>query len=148
MPVSFKQRANTTHIVVHCSATRPSQDIGAAEIDKWHKQKRWFAIGYHMVIRRNGKVETGRPIDAIGAHAENFNSVSVGVVLIGGVSETNVNKAESNFTDEQFESLIRVLRKLKGLYPDVEILGHRDLPKVKKDCPSFDVREWLSTISL
>ncbi|WP_367614995.1 hypothetical protein [Segatella copri] len=31
-------------------------------------------------------------------------------------------------------------------YPDAEILGHRDLPNVRKDCPCFDVRDWLEDI--
>ncbi|WP_437182110.1 hypothetical protein [Segatella copri] len=31
-------------------------------------------------------------------------------------------------------------------YPDAEILGHRDLPWVRKSCPCFDVKEWLKEI--
>ena len=30
--------------------------------------------------------------------------------------------------------------------PNAEILGHRDLPNVRKDCPCFDVRDWLEDI--
>ena len=33
---------------------------------------------------------------------------------------------------------LRLLRKLRRLFPDAEIKGHRDLPNVKKDCPCFD----------
>ena len=29
---------------------------------------------------------------------------------------------------------------------DAEILGHRDLPWVRKSCPCFDVKEWLKEI--
>ena len=29
-------RDKTNYIVVHCAATKPSMDIGAAEIRKWH----------------------------------------------------------------------------------------------------------------
>jgi len=28
---------------------------------------------------------------------------------------------------------------LKEDYPDARVVGHRDLPGVKKDCPCFDV---------
>jgi N-acetylmuramoyl-L-alanine amidase len=28
------------------------------------------------------------------------------------------------------------------LHPDAEVLGHRDLPNVNKDCPCFDARAW------
>ena len=31
-------------------------------------------------------------------------------------------------------------------YPDAEILGHRDLPNVHKDCPAFDVKRWLKLV--
>jgi hypothetical protein len=33
-----------------------------------------------------------------------------------------------------------LLRSLKVDYPDAEILGHCDLPWVKKKCPCFDAR--------
>ena len=33
-------RKATDYIVIHCSATRPSQDIDAKEIDRWHQSKR------------------------------------------------------------------------------------------------------------
>ena len=62
-------RRDTTALVVHCSATTPTQDIGAVEIRKWHIEERgWTDIGYHYVIRRTGAVETGRPGTDVGAH--------------------------------------------------------------------------------
>ena len=39
----------------------------------------------------------------------------------------------------QKETLQRLLERLKEDYPDARIVGHRDLPGVKKDCPCFDV---------
>jgi hypothetical protein len=38
-------------------------DIGVAEIDKWHRGRGFYMIGYHDVIRRDGSVEQGRDID-------------------------------------------------------------------------------------
>lgn len=37
-------------------------------------------------------------------------------------------------------TLLALLRSLREDFPDAEILGHRDLPGVKKACPGFDVR--------
>ena len=54
------------------------------------------------------------------------------------------DEAENNFTPQQFESLAEVLDELCGRYPDAEVLGHRDLPDVQKECPAFDVRGWLN----
>ena len=48
------------YIVVHCSATRPSQDIDVKTIDAWHKERGFDKIGYHYVIKRNGNVNVVR----------------------------------------------------------------------------------------
>jgi len=148
-------RVRTDFIVVHCAATPPSADIGAAEIDGWHKAKGWRGIGYHYVIRRNGEVEPGRPEGEHGAHEPAVNARSVAVCLVGGVRQVEDRdgkedidgprwdfEPENNFTEEQFASLRRLLGELKARYSSAQILGHRDIPGVKKACPSFDVRAW------
>lgn len=115
-------------------------------IDRWHRQKGWQCIGYHFVIKRDGTVEDGREVDKIGAHVENWNAVSVGICLSGGVDEagTPVN----NFTPEQFAALENLLKTLRFVYKTAVIQGHRDFPKVAKACPSFDVRAWLKTTTV
>lgn len=132
--------ARVAFLVVHCSATRPSQDFDVGDIRRMHLQRGFFDVGYHFVIKRDGTVQEGRPLDRQGAHAERFNHLSVGVCMIGGVSERDVNVAEDNFTPAQFAALKRVLADLRTKFPQAEIVGHRDLPNVKKACPSFDVR--------
>ena len=127
-------------IVVHCAATKPSSDIDANEIRNMHVRKGWLDIGYHMVIRRNGGVEDGRPIEKEGAHAKGFNTHSIGICLIGGVDENN--KPDFNYTINQMESLKRLLDVLKNEFQEAEVLGHRDLPEVAKACPCFNVKEW------
>ncbi len=57
-------RKATNYIVIHCSQTRPSQNIGAKEIDRWHREIGWLKIGYHKVLRRDGTEENGNsPVD-------------------------------------------------------------------------------------
>jgi N-acetyl-anhydromuramyl-L-alanine amidase AmpD len=145
-------RKRTDYVVVHCSATPPTSDIGVAEIDEMHKARGWDGCGYHAVIRRNGVVEWGRPFDAVGAHCKGHNYQSVGVCLVGGVDKDG--NAEDNFTAAQKLSLRYVLMMLRRAYPGAEVLGHRDLsPDVDgdgvvekhewmKECPCFEVREW------
>lgn len=140
----FTTRRTTDYIVVHCSASPPKVDVGAKEIRQWHRAKGWVDIGYHKVIRRDGRVEDGRPIDVVGAHVENHNSNSVGICLVGGIDDKG--RPEDNFTRSQFHSLALLLTELRTKYPNAEILGHRDFPGVKKACPSFDVRSWLKTV--
>lgn len=143
-----KKRTRTDFIVVHCSATTEKQNIGAAEIDKWHRKQGWKCIGYNFVIRRDGTVEEGRDVDVVGAHVSGFNDVSVGICMVGGVDANDVTKAVNNFTQKQFDSLKELLIDLKILYPNAKIQGHRDFPGVKKACPCFSVEGWLQTVGL
>jgi N-acetylmuramoyl-L-alanine amidase len=128
------------YLVVHCSATKPSMDIGVKEIDSWHKAQGWYCCGYHKVIRRDGTVEDGRSLSIEGAHVLEFNACSVGICLVGGIDEGG--KPENNFTPEQFEALKNLILELKPRFPEAIIFGHRDFPGVAKACPSFDCRAW------
>lgn len=146
-------RENTRLIVVHCSATRPSQQIGAAEIDEWHRARGFAQIGYHAVIRRTGRLEFGRPFGEVGAHVLGHNRSSVGVCLVGGLLEdgTPGHTFAEVYTGRQRETLLNLLHVLWDAYPDAQTVGHRDLsPDIDgdgivepwewlKDCPCFDV---------
>lgn len=142
-----KKREKTDFIAIHCSATA-GQNFGAADIDKWHRKNGWACIGYHYVIRRDGTVEEGREESVIGAHVADWNSVSLGICMVGGVDADDHTKAKNNFTKEQFASLKQLLIDLKVRYPKAKIQGHRDFPNVRKACPSFDVAEWLKVAQL
>jgi N-acetylmuramoyl-L-alanine amidase len=142
-----KKREKTDFIAIHCSATG-NQNFGASDIDKWHRKNGWACIGYHYVIKRDGTVEEGREESVIGAHVADWNAVSLGICMVGGVSADDHTKAENNFTKAQFESLKKLLVDLKVRYPKAKIQGHRDFPKVAKACPSFDVAAWLKVAQL
>jgi len=133
-------------IIVHCS---DSEWGDAAIIDQWHKQRGFAQIGYHAVIcngmpetvkqylpEYNGRIEPGRPITHIGAHAKGANRDSLGICLIGVAS----------FTQPQWRSLLELINVWSQLYsiePD-NIIGHRDLPGAAgKTCPNFDVQSFL-----
>lgn len=139
-----KKRTKTDYIVVHCSATGDKADVGAADIDKWHRGQGWACIGYHYVIRRNGEVEEGRDVQVVGAHVAGYNEHSVGICMVGGVDADNPNKAKNNFTEAQFTSLKSLLTTLKIMYPNAKIQGHKDFPGVKKACPSFEIKDWVA----
>ena len=53
-------RKKTDYIFIHCSATKPSMDVDAKEIDRWHRARGFLKIGYHFVIKRDGTKEIGR----------------------------------------------------------------------------------------
>lgn len=137
-------RIKTDTIVIHCAATKPSMNIGSEEIKKWHVDERgWSDIGYHFVITRDGTKELGRGLDLSGAHARAVNGTSVGICLVGGLSEDN--KPENNFTLEQFLTLKDLIKELKMKYPDAKkIIGHYQVEPAKPHCPGFNVPEWLN----
>ena len=128
-------------IIVHCAATKPSMDIGAEWIRKIHiNEKKYRDIGYHFVIRRNGAQEEGRPIDKAGAHCKGHNSDTIGICMVGGLSETG--RPQNNFTPEQFQSIQMLIGYLKERYPTiVKLSGHNDY--ANRACPCFNVHEKL-----
>ena len=137
-------RKKTDSIIIHCAATKPSMDIGYQEIRKWHVEDNGCDdVGYHFIIRRNGKYEKGRPEGYSGAHAPSHNSRSIGICLVGGMAEDGT--PENNFTIEQLLTLRDLVNMIMERYSEItEILGHCDVQDNKPNCPGFNVREWLN----
>lgn len=146
MTATPPNRKSTEFIAVHCSATPPSRNWDETEIRKLHIAKGWIDAGYNIVIPRWGTIQIARPLDSQGAHVEGYNSKALGICLIGGINE-QTGKAENNFTPTQMDDLLLALRFCKRYAPNARIQGHRDFPGVAKDCPSFDVRQWLAKVA-
>lgn len=152
------RREDIDAIVIHCSATRAGQDVRAADIDKWHKERGFTMIGYNYVIDLDGTVEVGRPLSRDGAHCNtagtsgrSYNRHSIGICYVGGLDKDG--KPADTRTSEQKRALRELVYKLMDEYPGiVEVIGHRDAsPDRNKDgkitpnewikqCPCFDVR--------
>jgi N-acetylmuramoyl-L-alanine amidase len=137
-------------IIIHCSATREGQNITAADIDRWHRQRGFWSIGYHYVIRLDGSIEAGREVSADGAHCMGWNERSVGICYVGGLDAQG--KPKDTRTDAQRASLKRLVEALRIVFPNIEqVLGHRDTSpdldgngiitpnEYLKACPCFDV---------
>lgn len=133
-----KSKRHIKYIIVHCTATKEGRNHTARDIDLWHRHLGWRCIGYNYVVKLDGTIEEGRDVDLIPSHAKGYNSNSIGVVYVGGL-DAYLNPKDTR-TKEQKESLIKLLKELKRLYPYAKILGHRDLPNVKKACPCFDAK--------
>ena len=139
-------------IIIHCSATQEGKDIDAEEIKKWHLDRGWRDIGYHYVIKLDGTVEEGRPIEMSGAHTKGHNFHSIGVCYIGGV-EKKKKKVKGKLkwitkdtrTDAQKESLCDLLLRLKDDYPGAIVQGHNEFSS--KSCPCFNAYSEYAYIS-
>lgn len=152
IPVRFKRSSRViTHIVIHCTATKPGLDYTANDIRKMHRAQGWSDIGYHYIVRLNGAVEPGRDVDMIGAHVSGHNAHSIGIAYVGGINSRG--KAEDTRTEAQKASLLALLVELRKLYPRAKISGHRDFSKDLnhdgvispdewiKECPCFNAAD-------
>lgn len=150
---------NPKWITVHCSASRKGRYLTAQELRKFHTEpepvgRGWSDIGYHIVIRTDGIVEEGRPMNRNGAHVRGHNRDNIGICLIGGLDIHG--KPADTYNEKQYHALFATIVKLceeHGI-PFENVKGHRDWsPDLNKDgvitsdefikdCPCFDVQAW------
>ncbi len=128
------------YIVVHCTASTP--DATAEDIKHyWKEQLGWKNPGYHYLILRDGEIVQLQDEAKIANGASGYNQISIHISYIGGIDKSG--KPFDNRTTLQKHAMFDKLIELTERYPGSKILGHRDLPGVKKACPSFDVAAWL-----
>jgi len=140
----MKNPRNISLIVLHCSATRINQNFTVEQLEACHKARGFTTTGYHYYITKDGTLYPCRPESQIGAHAKGYNAHSIGICYEGGLDKNG--KPADTRTLAQKVTMEELLYSLSLDYPDAEILGHRDLPGVRKDCPCFDTRKWLEEI--
>jgi len=145
------------YIAVHCSATKEGKEFDVADITRWHINKGWSDCGYHYIIKLDGTIELGRPIEKIGAHVFGFNRNSIGICYIGGLDEEGNPK--DTRTPEQKVALFGLIKKLTLIHHDSVVQGHRDFSPDKdgdgiiepfewlKHCPCFDAKEEYANLS-
>lgn len=138
-------RRQIDHIILHTAASKDGNrpvDAGVERIRAYHIRGRgWSEIGYHYVVRFDGKVEKGRSEAIPGAGVAGFNAHTIHVCLSG-------HGDLAAPTPEQWDSAVRIVALLCARYklPVVanpnRVLGHREVwyhrlvPKViRKTCP-------------
>nr|XP_053617729.1 peptidoglycan-recognition protein LF-like [Plodia interpunctella] len=89
----------------------------------------WWDIGYHFAVGSNGVVYEGRGWGKLGAHALHFNSVSVGICLIGDWRQITPTPAQV----KSAQKLIQAGIKLGHIKPDYKLVGHRQVRDT--ECP-------------
>lgn len=145
-------------IIIHCSATKEGNDYDVEDIRRWHLANGWTDVGYHYIIKLNGDIQEGRPIEKAGAHTKGYNQDSVGICYIGGCG--NDNKPKDTRTEKQKNSLYCLVKTLMKKFKVKDVRGHRDYsPDLNHDgkitpnewiksCPSFDVSDWMKETGL
>jgi N-acetylmuramoyl-L-alanine amidase len=126
-------------VVVHCSDSDDSLDFGFKDVDEWHRQRGWLSpsgisCGYHYIIKRDGKIEAGRPESEVGSHCQGANSDSIGICWIGRKQMSNAQR----------KSLLKKLRDIcdrHNIKID-KVYGHCEMESGKaqgKTCPNIDM---------
>lgn len=120
-------------IVIHCTASPDSLDIGVREVRQWHIDRGWTDIGYHILVRRSGVAEAGRSYDKVGAHVAGHNSDSLGIVWVG----------QDQIAQKQMDTLLVIVRGLMHQYnlSVDDVYGHYELDS-KKTCPNLDMNRF------
>ena len=142
-----------SEVVIHATETATDKDIGSIEINNMQNKLGHDGIAYHYVIRRDGRLQRGRPVDRIGDHTSvnNHNNFSIGIVLVGGINvatgevEPLANRSASSFTREQYTTLERFLSAFYSRYPGGNVFGHNDLDVDEID-PYFDVQDYVQKV--
>lgn len=133
------------NIVLHCTATQPTATV-ASILNYWRKTLGWKKPGYHFIIKANGEVVALLSIEEVSNGVAGHNSDSIHISYIGGIDEKG--RAKDTRTDKQKQSQIELIKKYKAMFPNARVLGHRDFPGVTKECPSFDVADFLDCIGI
>lgn len=125
------------YLVVHCTATPQTTTIESIQ-NHWRKVLGWKSPGYHYIVKPDGTIVNLQPESLASNGVADYNTPSIHISYIGGIDAAG--KAIDNRTVAQRNSLAIALYILKQRYPDAVIQGHRDFPKVAKDCPCFHAK--------
>jgi len=126
------------YIILHHTGT----EIGKATvIHRYHEDRGFiYGLGYHFLIdngtlgKGDGQIEVSprwiKQHDGAHCKAGGMNHKGIGIALVG-----NFNKERP--TPAQIDSLILLVKVLTEFYniPPDHVLGHRDVPGARTDCP-------------
>ena len=152
-------RNKLSYLVLHCTATPEGREVMSEEIRHWHTDpvskggRGWKQVGYTDMIHLDGSVErlVENNEDAyvddweITNGAKGYNGISRHVVYVGGLSK-DCKTAKDTRTPAQLRAMKEYVLDFHKRFPQVKIIGHREI--ADKDCPSFDVQEWLAQIGI
>jgi len=150
------------YIAIHCTDSYPY--LSKADLDKIFKERSrelGGKPGYNYAIDYKGQVLTFRGVDEtpyleskeLVSGVKGKNQITISIAIIGG--RNKYFQSIPPFNQEQLLSLYRMLVKFKKQFPDIQVVGHRDLiskdlnkngkidpQEYVKTCPNFDVSDF------
>lgn len=121
-------------VFLHCSASDNASHDNVATMRKWHKERGWNDVGYHLFVRKSGELENGRPLEKTPAAQAGNNTGTIAICLHG------LDKPK--FTEAQFGVLRKLCLEINNAYGGgVTFHGHREV--AAKACPVYDYQDVL-----
>lgn len=148
-----KVTRDVTEVVVHWTDTFVNANIGSEEINQRHLGLGMKGIGYHYVIRRDGSLQRGRPVNEDGDHCDTngHNSNSIGIAFVGGLNCASGNpnptrfRSAASLTRSQLNTFEEFCRAFYQVNPGGQILGHNEIDPNEED-PGFEVIEYCKNV--
>ena len=133
--------------IIHWSATFNDQNIGSDWLHRVHIDRGFSGCGYHIIIRRDGTLQRGRPLNRTGAHDLNNNKNFLGFCFVGGVNESSSRAQKpywryasaDSLTPAQFKAYDGLMRTFHNVFPHGQVQGHYATSNDGKVDPGFDV---------
>ena len=122
---ALTKRSKTEKIATHHAAAKVCD---AKTIHGWHLNNGWSGIGYHFVVRKNGTIERGRPIDKVGAHCTGHNSNTIGICFEGNFQKEKMSDVQLKAGQELIAYLLDLYNLKKS-----DVVRHKDL--IATSCP-------------
>jgi len=101
-------------------------NCSAEDIHNWHLARDWAGIGYNFLVRKDGKIYEGRPIDYVPAHTTGFNTCSIGICFEG-------NFEVETMSEEQKQAGKELVAYLKEKHNISLVQRHKDVNSTS--CP-------------
>lgn len=146
---------DVTELIVESTDTEIDRNIGSEEIHQFFNIL-GFNIPYHYVIRRDGTIQRGLPVEQV---AENFNlpvkhaKKSITVAMVGGFNcLSNEEDPESfassqSYTDAQYKSFKKFIEKYYTVKPGGQVFAISEVnPERGRAAPYFNVEGVINSI--
>ncbi len=137
------------YLVIHCTDTPAGREVTKADIEQWHlKERGWSRVGYSDLIQLDGTLVNLREFNQdneidpweLTNGAKGYNGISRHVVYAGGYIGVDTR------TEAQKQSLETYVKYMILRNPDIKVIGHNQISY--KQCPSFNVPNWLRSIGI
>lgn len=144
------------YLIWHCTATPEGRKVtGEWMYDYFTRPaerggRGWSKPGYRTMVHLDGTSsdlidfnnDAALEWSEVTYGAKGFNSQSIHMAYVGGVSRHNVKIPKDTRTFQQKETMEAHTKAILSYHPEIKICGHYHV-NPNKACPSFNVNEWL-----